>query len=394
MTVSATELLEKATEITGLRDFGDDWFRGALAAYVSDLGAPHLSDRGRAFLTRLVVKDLARRLEIVDCLKKHPQIEQTPIPPIVYVTGHERAGTTLLHNLLALHRDARFLARWELMRPTPPPGPGSCSSDPRIAEVQASVDALRGSALENMHWVNATEPEECVWGFMDCTGLLGMAVGLIMPRWQEWMSSHDMTPTIVNYRRIIQILTWKRPIHKDGFLVLKSPQMTSYLTCFHEVFPDTNYIYIHRDPYQVLRSFCTLVEVVDGPFLQHRRYLAELESGQQRCLHRMGRYFDNLAAFEASNPGRVFNIQYADLLGSPASEVSRVLSRAGQSRDERLGEKIQDFLRRQKAGERAAPRTEMIDYGYTREQVARFPPIADYLRRYAVPIEARRQTGV
>jgi len=30
-----------------------------------------------------------------------------PLPPIVYITGLERSGTTLLHNLLALHPQAR-----------------------------------------------------------------------------------------------------------------------------------------------------------------------------------------------------------------------------------------------------------------------------------------------
>ena len=71
MSISAQALLDQAVEETGLSDFGDDWFRGPLEAYVSDLGARHLSDWGNAFLTRLVRKDLVRRLQIIDCLKRH-----------------------------------------------------------------------------------------------------------------------------------------------------------------------------------------------------------------------------------------------------------------------------------------------------------------------------------
>jgi len=41
--------------------------------------------------------------------------------------------------------------------------------------VQGSIDKLRGSLLERMHWVNADEPEECVWGFIDSVGMLGQA---------------------------------------------------------------------------------------------------------------------------------------------------------------------------------------------------------------------------
>ena len=82
-------------EETGLSDCGDDWFRGPLQAYVRVLGAAHLSDWGNDLLTRLVRKDLVRRLQIIDRLKWHPGSEDIPIPPILYITGHERAGNTL-----------------------------------------------------------------------------------------------------------------------------------------------------------------------------------------------------------------------------------------------------------------------------------------------------------
>jgi hypothetical protein len=393
MPITAQELLDQAAEETGLNDFGDDWFIGPLAAYAADLDAPHLSDWGKAFLTRLVSKDLARRLQIIDCLRQHPEIEETPIPPILYITGHERSGTTLLHNLLSQHRDARFLSRWELMAPTPPPEPGSLATDPRRAAVQASVDALRGSDLEYMHWVNADEPEECVWGLMDCNGLLGMAVGLIMPSWLDWLGSHDFAPSLANYRKIVQILTWKNPVPEGGFLALKAPQMASYLPQFFQVFPDTQFIYIHRDPYRVLQSFTTLVEVVDGPFLKDRAYLQDLEEQQHRSLKRMGQLFDNLEAFEKSHPERVINAQYADLLASPVEEITRLFSQTSQKPDQDLPNRIEKFLAVQRAGSRARPRSRMMDFGYNREQVENYPPIAHYLQRYGVHVEERRQTG-
>ncbi len=393
MPITAQELLDQAAAETGLTDFGDDWFMGPLAAYVVDLQGEHLSEWGRAFLTRLVRKDLVRRLQIVDCLRRHPEIEDTPIPPILYITGHERSGTTLLHNLLSLHRDARFLSRWELMAPTPPPEPETFASDPRKAAVQASVDALRGSDLERMHWVNADEPEECVWGLMDCTGLLGMAIGLVMPRWNEWVGSHDFTPSLANYRRIIQILTWKNRVPEGGFLALKAPQMASYLPEFFKVFPDTQFISIHRDPYRVLQSFTTLIDVVDGPFLEDRAYLESLERAGQRSLQRMGRVFQSLEAFDREHPGRVIPVQYNELVASPAAALSALYRQTRHRVDGQLEERIESFLAAQRAGGRASPRGAMLDYGYTREQVEAYPPIAHYLGHYRVQLEAQRQTG-
>ena len=69
------------------------------------------------------------------------------------------------------------------MEPLPPPSLETYKTDPRIEKVQASIEPLRGSLLERMHWVNADEPDENAWGFIDCTGLLGRGIGPIMPTW-------------------------------------------------------------------------------------------------------------------------------------------------------------------------------------------------------------------
>src|SRR5271165_4634022 len=117
MTETVETLKAKAVEATGLRDFGEDWFEQPLAAWVKDLAGPSLKESGRAFLARLAVTNLLRRLEVIDWCNRHPEIDDVAVPPILYITGLERSGTTLLHNLLALHPKSRALLRWELMRP-------------------------------------------------------------------------------------------------------------------------------------------------------------------------------------------------------------------------------------------------------------------------------------
>ena len=112
--VAVVALLNAAKSATGLHDFGDDWFVGPLRAWATDLQQPNLTEFGRGFLRSLAVRDLARRLRVLHTLREHPEIAGVPIPRIVYITGLERSGTTLLHNLLALHPHARALLRWEL----------------------------------------------------------------------------------------------------------------------------------------------------------------------------------------------------------------------------------------------------------------------------------------
>ena len=215
-------LLDTATAATGLVDFGDDWFRGPLGAWSEDLQQPNLTAFGRTFLRSLAVRDLVRRLRVVQTLRENPDIAETPLPPIVYITGAERSGTTLLHNLLALHPGARALMRWELMEPLPPPTAATHANDPRIATVQASIDKLRGSLLERMHWVNADEPEECVWGFVDLVSMLGQAACFCMPQWRRTLTEVDPTAAYRNYRRVVQLLLWRNPVAPRGFLRAES----------------------------------------------------------------------------------------------------------------------------------------------------------------------------
>lgn len=393
MTITVEHILQQAREKTGLSDFGDDWFLGPLGAFVSDLKGPHLSEFGREFMARLPVKDMIRRLHVIDSLKRYPEISEVEIPPIVYVTGHERSGTTLLHNLLHQHRGARAMSRWELMMPTPPPEAASYDTDPRRAEVQASIDALKGSDLERMHWVNAGDPEECVWGFMDATGLLGMAACFVMPNWTEWIYTNNMTPTLLNYRRILQLLTWKNPVSEGGFLVLKAPQMTSWLNEFTSIFPGTHFIYVHRDPYRLLTSLCTLADVISGPFLAEPDFLKRREQEESVSLQRMGRYFDNMTRFDATSPEFTHHLHYTDLLEQPVSSAQRLLAEAGQSADPGQQGKIESFLEHQRKGGRAGPRQKFVDVGYTREQVEEYGPVREYIAHYSVATESQRQTG-
>ena len=103
---------KEAVERTGLQDFGDPFFEGPLLAWINDLRNPNISDFGRKFLRRLVVRDLSRRLNVLAYLAQHPEILEVDIPPIIFITGPARTGSTLLHDLLAAHPRAGTLLGW------------------------------------------------------------------------------------------------------------------------------------------------------------------------------------------------------------------------------------------------------------------------------------------
>jgi hypothetical protein len=386
-------ICEEAAAAAGLDDFGDDWFLGPLAAWAQDLAQPNLNDFGRRFLRSLAVKDTARRLRVLDVLRRHPEILEIPIPPVIHITGQWRSGTTFLHNLLARHRSARALLRWELIHPVPPPEAESYASDPRIAAVQATVDKLRGSVLERMHWVNADEPEECAWGFIDAVSMLGQAPALWMPQWRSFLMREDPTPAYEHYRSVIQLLLWKHPLAPHGRLVLKSPQIALHLCAFAAVFPEARFVVLDRDPFRCAVSAAAMVHSIANPFFQENP-LTDDGSRGRHVLAWMSQTLAAISEFSTAQPNRVAHIHYPDLLADPTATVQAVFAAIGLPLDDALDAEIAAFLSSQRSGGRAAPPEELPAMGYTEDIVRSEPNVQAYCHRFDVWSEAARLTGV
>lgn len=346
----------EAARKTGLSDFGDRSFEGPLLAWVQDLGNPRINDFGRKFLRRLVIRDLCRRLEVLAYLKEHPEIAEVEIPPIVFITGAARTGSTLLHNLMATHPDGRPLLRWELMEPLPPPRSESFTTDPRIAALQSSIEPLRGSRLEQMHWVDADEPDENAWGFLDCTGMLGRGVTPLMKNWARWMPENDFSATYRDFRKLVQLLIWKCPPPPHGHLVLKCVMTTMKIAQFAEVFPEASFVLTHRDPFRSLVSSCATGDAICGAFLEgppgplrDDGIHGQQAFGSQKMALRA------LVEFAEAESGRVVNVRYADLMNDADATTRTIYQRLEMNAPEDLEVRITSYLRKQRSGRRAAP---------------------------------------
>jgi hypothetical protein len=389
---SVRALLDAARQATGLDDFGDDWFEGPLGAWTEDLRQPNLTEFGRSFLRSLMVRDLSRRLRVLQTLREHPEIADVSIPRIVYITGLERSGTTLLHNLLAQHAGARALLRWELMEPLPPPSIGTYATDPRIARVQASIDKLRGTDLERMHWVNADEPEECVWGFIDAVSLLGQAAAMCMPAWRRVLSEDDLTPAFTSYRRLVQLLLWKNPVPTDGFLVLKAPQLSLQVSAFAAVFPEADFVVTDRDPFRCIVSVAALAYSIIDPFCVANPLADDGARGRQVVSY-MRPKLAALAAFTSTEPERVQHVSYPNLVTDPVETTLGVFAALGVPTDDDLTARAESFLAGQRSGARAAPPRELAAMGYDHDEVLADPVVADYCGRFGIEPEGSRLTG-
>ncbi len=382
------DLLRAAEAQTGLSEWGDDWFRQPLAAWVEDLGSDHLNDAGRSFFTALAVRDLCRRLEVIDTLRRHPEIDEVVIPRIVYVTGTVRSGTTLFHNVMSLHHGAKALLRWELMEPVPPPEMVTARTDPRIARVQASIDKRRGTPLEAMHWVNADEPEECQWGFIDFVSLLAGAAGGCMLMWGEISNHADYTRVFENYRQLIKLLLWKNPPPEGGFLVLKAPQVANHLEAFSTVFPEARFLVTARDPYRVYASGRAMVGGILDAFIAD-----DFEPPDPFPIESLERTLQTLLDFDAASPELMTTIGYPALVADPAAVAEAAYAGLGLPVDPDFGSRVEAFLEAQRRGARVRPPAALPEPGLSHDEVLRRPTVAAFCDRFDVEPERTRLTG-
>jgi hypothetical protein len=386
-----TALKHEAAEKTGFDDFGDQFFEEPLAAWVNDLINGNLNDFGRQFLRRLAFRDLCRRLKVKAYLAEHPEISEVEIPPIILIMAAPRTGTTLLHNLMATHPLARTFLRWELMEPVPSPTPETYTTDPRIAKLQASIEPLRGSLLEQMHWVDADEPEENTWGFIDCTGLLGRSVETIMPTWSRWLEKHDHRTTFRDFRKLVQLLLWKCPPPSGGHLLLKCVLTTAKIEMFANEFPEANFILVHRDPFRILVSACTICEGIYQPFIREQPGPLHEDGLHDRIiLKRLKMMFRALVEFKKAEPEKVANVQYTDLMSDAVMATRSAYDYFAMDVPEDLEQSIVGFLAQQRSGKRAVPPKKYDNFGYDAEAGWADPTVTEYCEFFGVKQERSR----
>jgi hypothetical protein len=390
--MTAEALIERAVERTELDRLGSRHFERFLGAWCADLSSGRLSESGQVFLANQATRNIETRLRVLEAIRRNPEIEEVRLPPIVRIMGFPRSGTTLLHNLMGLHPKARSLLRWELVRPLPPPAAATYATDPRIDEVRKAAEVLRGTELERMHWVEADEPEECTWGFIDAGGIMGRGVVGVMQEWSDVVVDPGARhrETYEEYRRLIKLLLWKNPAPAEGALILKCPADNDQISTFLEVFPEAKVVLCHRDPFRTVTSSCRIQELIHGPFLATPDAVA-VGAGDGRILQIHRHHAESMVAIAGAAPERIASVRYADLMDNPSGVVVTAFEELAMPVDRAaMREGVDRFLQAQKRGRRATPPAKYGTYGYSPPEVRSDPSIAAYIEAFDVPSEEVR----
>jgi hypothetical protein len=314
-------LLDAAVKKSGLRDFGDESWRPALRRLLAAMSEEaRLHPWGRFITRQRLVGLLQNRLRAQALFRKHPEILEQDLKPLLVVTGLQRTGTTLLHRLLAADPASYSLLSWEALNPAPLAR--KHERQRRIAVARTSERVLRYMAPEffAIHPVEHQSAEEEIL-LLDMSFLSTVPEAtMLVPEYSAWLEKQDQEPAYGYMKKLLLLLQWQKGRAQTHW-VLKSPHHLEWLDVLVRVFPSTRIIHTHRDPLRNLASFLSMAFHAMRIFSEA---VAPAEVGAF-WTKKVTTMVEKAVAFRESQvDARISDVLYYDLVKDPMAEVARI----------------------------------------------------------------------
>ncbi|MDN5567265.1 MAG: sulfotransferase [Paracoccus sp. (in: a-proteobacteria)] len=246
----------------------------------------------------------------------------TPRAPL-FILGHWRSGTTLLHELLAQDRaQFQFPNTYQVVNPL------TFLTTEHLTTKMFPWLVPATRPMDNMA-LSFASPQEDEFAPLLVT-LFSLYLGISFPRrmahYDRYMTFHDVDPTEVAAWRAAFIRFCKKLSLTDTrALLIKSPPHTARIHTILQMFPDARFIHIHRDPYRVFQSQRHFFDTAGWFTYLQTPDVAAIDEGILRRHEVMyDAYFQDLPLIA---PGRFHEIRFADLEADPVGQIAHAYDR-------------------------------------------------------------------
>ena len=236
--------------------------------------------------------------------------------PPLFVIGHWRSGTTMLHELMVLDPRHNSPTTYECFAPS------HFLLTSRIVTKWFSWILPSQRPMDNMAagWRKPQEDEFALCNLGTPSPYLTMAFPNDPPAYPEYLdlrslSSEQREQWKASLRWFLQRLTWQDPRR----IVLKSPPHTARVRTLLEMFPDAQFIHIVRDPYEVYASTDRLWKSLNGMQGCQTLRNPDYEEYIFDALGRMYRAFEEDRHLLRRN--QLFEVRYEDLVQNPTEQM-------------------------------------------------------------------------
>jgi hypothetical protein len=248
--------------------------------------------------------------------------EPVATPPPLFIVGHWRSGTTLLHELLV--HDERFCcpSTYQCFAP----GHFILSEDVLTWALAWAMPAKRPMDDVALGWDRPQEDEFAL-----------VNMGAPSPyRRIAFPASGGDRPTALDVTTLppAELDRWKATlrrflhrlaVHDPRRPVLKSPPHTARVGVLAEMFPEARFLHVVRDPYVVFPSTIRLWRSL------HEVQGLQVDDGSTLERYVFSSFDEMYAAFERDRatlaPGRLHEVRYEDLVADPVGRLAEAYER-------------------------------------------------------------------
>jgi hypothetical protein len=240
--------------------------------------------------------------------------------------------------------------------------------------------------MGEVHYVDTDTLEECWPLFANSFAVMNWELQSGLERYGDWIQAHaDMTLAYQEYRTYLQVNLERQP---GSQLVLKCPEHLWFLDALLDVFPDACVIWTHRDPFETLGSYCSLMSLqwrtlfgaIDRPALgafMERRLLVGIERA--------------LAVRATRGDASFFDARFVDTVRDPIAVVEQASAHFGLEVPAAHRAAMVEYLGQKRSDERGKHRYDPADYGLDPARVrARY---AAYVERFGLAASGDARTA-
>jgi omega-hydroxy-beta-dihydromenaquinone-9 sulfotransferase len=294
------------------------------------------------------------------------QVKDAPI----FIVGHWRSGTTLLHEMMVLDQRYAFPTTYQCFAPN-----HFLISSWLVTKLRFLIPSRR--PMDNMMtgWDRPQEEEFALCNMGIPSPYLTMIFPNESPQYPEYFDLETLSPA--ERRRWQDALLWflqRLTFRHQKRIILKSPPHLARIKALLEIFPDARFVHIVRNPYTLYASTIKLWKsLYQYQSLQVPQF-KDLDEYVFSCFEKM------YSAFESQkhllDPSRLHEVRYEDLVRDPVGEMRRLYEHLELGEFEMLQPQLAQYLK-QNDGYRT--NTYEIDAELQHEIDRRWGP---FMRRY------------
>lgn len=285
-----------------------------------------------------VIWSAAQRILLSAKIKKTELVQ----PPI-FIVGHWRSGTTLLHELMSLDENLAYPSNFDAFVPNHFLVSG--------AVVRPLIKALLPAKrpMDDMN-VDVDSPQEDDFALM-ILGAHSHYRRMGFPNndndYYQWLDANNLSPQQSEFLRQSLVYFYKALTYKyKKRLVLKSPPHTGRIASLVKWFPGCKFVHISRHPHKVVPSSMRLWKIADDVHAFHRP-----KYDQEQLFHYVNQCQETLyqAYFrdrQELSDDQLIEVQFEDLVSSPEATISSIYQKLNLTNVDKVVHSTREYFQR------------------------------------------------